>query len=199
MKYLALGDSYTIGELVDYEWNFPSQLVSKLKSSGIDVTLDKLIAVTGWTTDELASAIEKENPGREYDWVTLLIGVNNQYRGRSVDEYRWQFYALLCEAVLFAAGRTERVIVLSIPDWGLTPFNKEKDPGIVSSEIDLYNQVNKEIAERMGCHYVDVTSSTRAHATHLEFLAEDQLHYSGKEYGLWAEKLKEVVEFVMNK
>lgn len=199
MRYLALGDSYTIGELVKYELNFPSQLVSKLHATGIDMTLEQLIAVTGWTTDELALAIEKASPDRNYDWVTLLIGVNNQYRGRSIDEYRWQFYSLLCQALLFAKGQSDRVVVLSIPDWGLTPFNKEIDPVEISKSIDAFNEVNKEITERMGCHYLDVTCSTREHARHPAFLAEDQLHYSAKEYGLWADQLKDIVHFVMKK
>ena len=102
MKYLALGDSYTIGELVNYNDNFPSQLVSILNEKGIEITLDKLIAITGWTTDELSLAIAKEKPSLDYDLVTLLIGVNNQYRGRSLEEYEWQFYSLLCQAILFA-------------------------------------------------------------------------------------------------
>ena len=189
MKYLALGDSYTIGELVNYNDNFPSQLVSILNEKGIEISLDKLIAVTGWTTDELSLAIAKEKPSLEYDVVTLLIGVNNQYRGRSLEEYEWQFYALLCQAILFAKGESKNVIVLSIPDWGLTPFNTEKDKIETSNQIDAFNKINKEITESFGCKYIDVTTSTREHATNEIYLAEDKLHYSKEEYKVWAEKV----------
>lgn len=186
MKYLALGDSYTIGELVEYKHNFPSQLVSILNEKGIEISLDKLIAVTGWTTDELALAIAKEKPNLDYDLVTLLIGVNNQYRGRSLEEYEWQFYSLLCQAILYAKGNTKNVIVLSIPDWGLTPFNTEKDKVEISNQIDAFNKINKEITEKFGCKYIDVTTSTRDHATNEIYLAEDKLHYSKEEYKIWA-------------
>ena len=189
MKYLALGDSYTIGELVNYSDNFPSQLVAILNKKGIEVTLDKLIAVTGWTTDELSMAIAKEKPSLDYDIVTLLIGVNNQYRGRSIEEYEWQFYSLLCQAILYAKGVAEHVIVLSIPDWGLTPFNTERDKIDTSKQIDSFNKINKEITLSLGCKYIDVTSSTRDHATNEIYLAEDKLHYSKEEYTIWAEKI----------
>ncbi len=189
MKYLALGDSYTIGELVNYNDNFPSQLVSILNEKGIEITLDKLIAITGWTTDELSLAIAKEKPSLDYDLVTLLIGVNNQYRGRSLEEYEWQFYSLLCQAILFAKGETKNAIVLSIPDWGLTPFNTEKDKVETSNQIDAFNKINKEITESFGCKYIDVTTSTREHAKNDTYLAEDKLHYSKEEYKIWAEKV----------
>lgn len=189
MKYLALGDSYTIGESVPYDQNFPSQLIALMKEQYPDAYLAQLIAVTGWTTDELAAAIEKAKPSFDHDLVTLLIGVNNQYRGRSLEEYRWQFYSLLCQSILFAGGETQRVVVLSIPDWGLTPFNKDRDPIQTSSEIDQFNAINKEITETVGCRYVDVTTSSREHAKMETYLANDGLHYSGNEYKLWAEKI----------
>jgi lysophospholipase L1-like esterase len=189
MKYLALGDSYTIGELVNYNDNFPSQLVSILNEKGIEIKLDKLIAITGWTTDELSLAIAKEKPSLDYDLVTLLVGVNNQYRSRSLEEYEWQFYALLCQAILYAKGIAQHVIVLSIPDWGLTPFNTEKDKIETSNQIDAFNKINKEITTSLGCKYIDVTTSTREHATDETYLAEDKLHYSKEEYKVWAEKI----------
>jgi lysophospholipase L1-like esterase len=186
MNYLALGDSYTIGEQVAYEKNFPSQIATLLTAHGKPCTLHKLIAVTGWTTDELAQAIAKEKPTHDYDIVTLLIGVNNQYRGRSTEEYAWQFYSLLCQAVLYAKGNANNVYVLSIPDWGLTPFNTERDKTQTSAEIDAYNAINKQIALDMNCKYVDVTSSSRLHATDTHYLAPDGLHYSEHEYAIWA-------------
>jgi lysophospholipase L1-like esterase len=185
IKYLALGDSYTIGEKVEFLENFPNQLATSLNNQGKNCELPKIIAVTGWTTDELSIAIEKERPGTDYDFVTLLIGVNNQYRGRSLEEYSWQFYSLLCQAILYAKGESQRVLVLSIPDWGLTPFNKERDKKITSNEIDSFNQINEEITRAMNCRYIDITQSTRNHAIDLSYLAEDQLHYSAKEYAVW--------------
>ncbi|MBL7764585.1 MAG: SGNH/GDSL hydrolase family protein [Chitinophagaceae bacterium] len=193
IKYLALGDSYTIGEGLDPSENFPNQVVRKLLEKGVYIQLEQIIAVTGWTTDELSEAIAVRKPHLRHDWVSLLIGVNNQYRGRSIEEYSWQFYSLLCQAILFAGGKPERVIILSIPDWGLTPFNVQKDKVTVSSEIDQFNQINKTWAEHFGCHYIDITMSTREHAELSEYLAEDQLHYSGNEYAIWAEKVVQII------
>ena len=188
-KYLALGDSYTIGEQIDYSQNFPSQLVQALNARHADYFLDKLVAVTGWTTSELAAALAKEKPSAIYDLVTLLIGVNNQYRGLTLSEYEWQFYALLCQAILFAKGEPGKVYVLSIPDWGLTPFNKDRDKNIITSEIDAYNKIVKETSLSMGCHFVDITGSTRLHAEDPDYLAPDGLHYAAKEYSVWVEKI----------
>lgn len=193
MNYLALGDSYTIGELVPYEENFPSQVCNILHQKEVNLKLDKLIAVTGWTTDELAAGIYEQKPKPKYDWVTLLIGVNNQYRGRSAQEYAVQFYGLLCQAIYFAQNQANRVIVLSIPDWGTTPFNIERDVEQTSIEIDALNQINREISLELGAHYINVTTSTREHAKNIEYLASDQLHYSGKEYAVWAEAVANVI------
>lgn len=198
MKYLALGDSYTIGEQVDYRHNFPSQTVEILHQQGTDIRLEKLIATTGWTTDELATALSEARPDRNYDWVSLLIGVNNQYRGRSAEEYKVQFYSLLCQAILYAGGRPDRVIVLSIPDWGLTPFNTERDRAQTSADIDAYNRINRAITLDMGCHYLDITASTREHANEQDYLTADKLHYSGKEYRGWAEKLAGIIHRSLN-
>ncbi len=193
MNYLALGDSYTIGESVDYLDNFPSQTTRFIQQKGIQFNLKKLIAVTGWTTDELAKAVATEKPTFDFDWVTLLIGVNNQYRGRSSEEYAWQFYSLLCQSILFAKGKPQHVIVLSIPDWGLTPFNKERNKEETSAQIDEYNAINQSISSELGCHYVDITTSTRLHAEHTDYLAKDLLHYSPKEYAIWAEKVANII------
>lgn len=193
MKYLALGDSYTIGESLDFRDNFPSQVCALLKKENIQLELSDLIAVTGWTTDELAMAIAEKKPAHNHDWVTLLIGVNNQYRKRDIREYEWQFYTLLCQAILFAGNRPRRVIVLSIPDWGLTPFNQERDSTEVSHEIDAFNVVNQKIALEMGAHYIDITASTREHALIEDFLANDGLHYSRDEYAIWANTIKDYI------
>lgn len=192
-KYLALGDSYTIGEQVEPTHNFPNHLCRLLNSSETLYAPPQIIAVTGWTTDELASAIAQQKPGFDHDLVTLLIGVNNQYRGRSTDEYYWQFYSLICQAILFARSIPQHVVVLSIPDWGLTPFNQQRDASEVSAQIDAYNKINQEIAGRFGTKYVDVTTSTRQHARDENYLAPDLLHYSGREYLLWAKKIELVI------
>lgn len=189
INYLALGDSYTIGEQVDYADNFPNQLIQLFQTNGYQAELDQLIAVTGWTTDELALAISKKQPSFDHDLVTLLIGVNNQYRGRSIEEYSWQFYSLLCQAILFAKSIPQHVIVLSIPDWGLTPFNKERDQKVTSDEIDAFNKINSEITKAMSCVYIDITKSSRDHAQDLSYLADDKLHYSAKEYKIWAQEV----------
>jgi lysophospholipase L1-like esterase len=186
MKYLALGDSYTIGEQVAEQDNFPHQLVRLAQSKGIAMELDKLIAVTGWTTDELAAAIYQNQPELNYDFVTLLIG-------RTAEEFAWQFYSLLCQSVLFAGAKPGQVVVLSIPDWGQTPFNTERDAVAVSNDIDAFNSIKKQITLSMGCHFIDITASTRKHAKDPFYLAPDLLHYSANEYARWAEKIMDLI------
>lgn len=199
--YLALGDSYTIGEQVDTKENFPNQLVMLLNEKGIVFAAPEIIAQTGWTTDELQSAIQKATPGNQYDLVTLLIGVNNQYRGRSVDDYLPEFEALLKQAIQFAGNDPGHVIVLSIPDWGVTPFAEAHLPdgqgrnrNQIAKEIDAYNSANKSIAEKYHIHYINITESTREAAHDFTLLADDKLHPSGKEYTKWAKKLAEAIE-----
>lgn len=192
--YLALGDSYTIGEQVETELNFPHQLVTMLNKQGIKVAKPKIIAVTGWTTDELAAAIKAEDIKGTYSFVTLLIGVNNQYRGRSIENYREEYTALLEQAIGFAGGKANRVFVLSIPDWGVTPFAEGRDRQKIATEIDAYNRAKEEITKAYKCHWLEITESTREHGTDESYLVEDKLHYSGKEYGVWAEGLVEMVK-----
>lgn len=193
-KYLALGDSYTIGEQVATELNFPYQTVSLLNGQGISVAPPKIIAVTGWTTDELAAGINAENPKGPYDFVTLLIGVNNQYRGRSIENYREEYTALLKQAIEFAGGNAKRVFVLSIPDWGVTPFAEGRDREQIAKDIDAYNAAKKDITLAYNCHWLEITESTREHGTDESYLVEDKLHYSGKEYAVWAERLAPMVK-----
>lgn len=197
-SYLALGDSYTIGEALDPRDSFPYQAIALLnKEENIEFQEPKIIAVTGWTTDELQEGIQQEGiDGHTFDFVTLLIGVNNQYRGRSADEYAGQFEALLEQAIHFADGKNNRVIVLSIPDWGVTPFarEKEKDPDLVAQEIDTFNNINKGISIRKNVHYIDITFSTRFHGAQDEYLVDDKLHYSALEYKIWAERLSNLIK-----
>jgi len=184
-RYLALGDSYTIGESVAVEERFPMQLAKQLKLGEPEI-----IAKTGWTTDELNAAIDKADPHGPYDLVTLLIGVNNQYRGRSADEYRQQFVALLQRAIGFAGGKPHNVVVVSIPDWGVTPFAKDRDRAKIAREIDQFNAINREEAARAGARYADITPHSRTAATDASLVAPDGLHPSGKMYAEWARAIQ---------
>ncbi|MCF8450538.1 MAG: SGNH/GDSL hydrolase family protein [Taibaiella sp.] len=188
-SYLALGDSYTIGEQVPPEDSFPFQTVHLLRGMKMEVADPVVIAVTGWTTDELAASIREHNINETFSIVSLLIGVNNQYRRRSIENYREEFQQLLNQSISFAGGVPQRVFVLSIPDWGVTPFAKDRDRMQIAREIDAYNAACKEIALAANCHYLEITESTRTHGNDAAFLVADELHPSGKEYGIWARKL----------
>jgi lysophospholipase L1-like esterase len=187
--YLALGDSYTIGESVPIAESFPYQTVQLLRKAGYSFQAPEIIAKTGWTTDELRQGIKSKLLLPAYDLVTLLIGVNNQYRERSMEDYSADFENLLENAIRFAAGKAEHVFVLSIPDWGVTPFAAGRNRSAISTAIDQFNQTNKILVEKFACHYIDITSGTREAGTDESLLAIDQLHPSGKEYARWAEKL----------
>lgn len=191
--YLALGDSYTIGELVPAKENFPHQLVALMKKDHFDMADPVIIATTGWTTDELAASIREHNITETFSFVTLLIGVNNQYRGRDVENYKEEFTSLLNQAIVFANGHARHVFVVSIPDWGVTPFAEGKDRQKIAQEIDAYNEAARTIAAAHQCHYTDITDSTRRNGTDAAFLAEDGLHPSGKEYAVWAERLAPLI------
>lgn len=194
---LCLGDSYTIGEGVPLTENFPYQTMQLLRNSGYSFQAPEIIAKTGWTTDELQTAINRHTFLAVYDFVTLLIGVNNQYRGRSVDEYLPAFESLLSQAIQFAGNRKERVMVLSIPDWGVTPFAAGRDRAKIAAEIDAYNAANKSVAEKAGVHYINITPGTREAASDASLLAADGLHPSAKEYARWAEKVAAYIQSVL--
>ncbi len=187
LKMLALGDSYTIGELVKPEERWTHQLIEMLKLKHIYFSEPQTIATTGWTTDELHAAINRGRPPHDFDLVSLLIGVNNQYRGRTLENYKHEFETLLEEAITFASNRPSRVIVLSIPDWGVTPFCLEHggNPEKVATEIDAFNLINLEGSNTHGVHYVDITPISRNPDPSL--LVSDLLHPSGVQYKLWAE------------
>lgn len=189
ITYLALGDSYTIGEAVPASASFPVQTADMLRATGIDINQPDIVAVTGWTTDELTQGIANASLHPPYHLVTLLIGVNNQYRGRSLDEYRAQFTGLLKQAIHFAGNRPGAVVVLSIPDWGVTPFAADRDRQKIAAEIDAFNTANKEIAASFKTQYLDITGFTREAAADPSLVAEDGLHPSGKDYQRWAKAL----------
>ncbi len=197
--YLALGDSYTIGELVPMAENFPHQLTDVLRKEHIEVAAPVIIAKTGWTTDELAAAIMEHNITDTFSFVTLLIGVNNQYRGRDVANYKEEFTQLLQQAISFAGNKPERVFVISTPDWGATPFAEGKDRKQVAKEIDDYNHAEQEITAAHKCHYLNITESTRENGNKEAFLAEDKLHPSAKEYAIWVNELAPVIATELKK
>ncbi len=184
--YLALGDSYTIGEQVLFQENFPNQLVRQMREKGYSFAAPEILAKTGWTTDELQKGIDRHLFLPDYDFVSLLIGVNNQYRGRSEEEYRKDFEHLLHQALRFAGGKKERVLVLSIPDWGVTPFAANADRNKIRNEIDAFNKANRQITEAAGIPYLYITDYTREAASDPALLAADGLHPSAKEYQRWA-------------
>ncbi|MFD2203032.1 SGNH/GDSL hydrolase family protein [Shivajiella indica] len=195
--YLALGDSYTIGEGVEESGRYPNQTVALLNEKGMELELSGIIAKTGWTTNELAEGIEKAGiKGKKYDLVTLLIGVNNQYRGRDVENYKSEFKELLQDAIDFAKGNANHVAVISIPDWGVTPFAQERgtDQKKVALEIDIYNQANQEIAKELGAHYIEITERYREIGALPQMVVADKLHPSGLVYKEWAEQLVQVIE-----
>ena len=183
------GQLHTIGESVAAGERFPSQLAEMLRERGVKIDDPLIIAKTGWTTDELTAAMNQADvDDRTFELVTLLIGVNNQYRGRDVEEYRAQFVALLSRAIRLAKNKSARVIVLSIPDWGVTPFadRNKRDSAKVADEINLFNEVNREETEKVGARYVDITPISRTSKTRPTLLAPDGLHPSGEQYAQWA-------------
>ncbi|MEO8539887.1 MAG: SGNH/GDSL hydrolase family protein [bacterium] len=190
VRYLALGDSYTIGEAVAASERFPAQLADRLRSEGMhDSASPQIIARTGWTTDELATAIAGAPPDSPFDLVTLLIGVNNQFRGQPLTEYREGFRDLLRTAMSFAGGQTERVIVISIPDWGVTPFAEGRDRRQISAEIDAFNEVAAEEAKHARVRFIDITPISRLAGDEPGLIADDGLHPSGEMYSRWVEAL----------
>ena len=184
--YLALGDSYTIGDSLPLYDSFPYQLVQLLRARGHHFHAPEMVAKTGWTTSELAEHLIHTRLNPQYDFVTLLIGVNNQYREEKMKDYKNDFEFLLKKAIHFAAEKSQHVIVLSIPDWGVTPFAEGRDRNKIATEIDAYNAINSNLAGRYHCQYLNITTGTRETENDATLLAEDKLHPSAKEYQRWA-------------
>lgn len=197
--YLALGDSYTIGESVKQSESFPFQLKDALKTEGITIETPKIIAVTGWTTDELQGAIKQAKLTQKFDIVTLLIGVNNQYRGYPIETYKKEFSELLQTAIDFSGGRKARVFVISIPDWGTTPFakNASKSPETIAIEIDAFNAAAAKIANEAGISFTNITTDSRMATNDISLIAADGLHPSGKMYYNWVNALTSKISSVL--
>lgn len=197
--YLALGDSYTIGENVPKEARWGEQLTEMLRTENIDISNPVTIARTGWTTSELAGAIRSANPSSDFDLVSLMIGVNNQYRGQSVTTYKTEFRELLQTAIRLGSNKPENVIVLSIPDWGATPFAVGRNRQQIAEEIDAFNAVAKEEAQNAGVAFINITPLTRQHGSDAAYLANDMLHYSGKMHREWAMLALPVAKSILRK
>lgn len=190
---LCLGDSYTIGEGVAIHETFPYQLVQMLRYNGTHLHAPEIIAKTGWTTFELIDHISHSILHDDYDFVTLLIGVNNQYRNLSAENYKSEFEFLLQKAIGLAGKKSNKVIVLSIPDWSVTPFAEGRDRKKISDEIELFNQINEKISKAKQVHYIDITKGTQEAATNDLLLTSDKLHPSAIEYKRWAEQVKAII------
>ena len=194
-KYLALGDSYTIGESVAEAERWPVQLVKALDKKGVKYSTPTIIATTGWRTDDLAKAAMQANLNDDYDLVSLLIGVNNQYQGKPADrQYEAEFQELLHVAIKAAGGKREHVFVVSIPDYGFTPFGKAKKEEITKG-IDQFNAANEKIAKQNNTLYINITDISRKAIEQPDLVAGDGLHPSGKMYALWVERILEKRKF----
>ncbi|WP_146907168.1 SGNH/GDSL hydrolase family protein [Arenimonas daejeonensis] len=201
LGYLALGDSYTIGEAVPEAGRWPMQLAAALRARGIAIADPRIIATTGWTTDELSAAMDAAEPIGTFAFASLLIGVNNQYRGRDVDNYRAEFATLLDRAIGLVAGREDRVLVLSIPDWGVTPFGQGsgRDTAQIARELDAYNAAAAEECSVRGVAFVDITAASRSPGSQPDRIAEDGLHPSALAYTDWTALALPVAERLLRK
>ena len=192
VHFLALGDSYTIGQSVSTSENWPNQFSAALTLKGINIQETKIIAQTGWRTDNLKSAISQMQPLAGFNLVSLLIGVNNQYQGRSLQAYTLEFEELLKTAIQLAGNSPEHVFVLSIPDYAFTPFGNGNS--VISSQINQFNAINRQIAENYHIKYIDITPISRNGLAQPELVASDGLHPSGKMYSLWVQEIMRSVE-----
>ncbi len=198
--YLALGDSYTIGQSVSEAERYPNQLAALLKQDSILIAQPEIIARTGWTTFDLLTRLNSNPPlNNSYDIVTLLIGVNNQYQRLSQANYREEFKVLLEKAIAYAGKKRTNVIVLSIPDYGVTPFGMGSNSALISSQVDSFNVINREVTITEGCTYVDITPSSKEALTNPGLVASDGLHPSGSEYRKWALMLEPIFKALVKK
>ena len=192
--FLALGDSYTIGEGILLKDSFPYQTVQLLRQQNFEIAAPEIIAKTGWTTKDLLEGISNTKLLAQYDFVSLLIGVNNQYDGVAFEDFEKEFELLIQKSIELANKKSNNVFVLSIPDWGATPFAADRYGVSIAAEIYKYNNSCKLIAEKYNCVFIEITEAYILDAAKEDFLASDKLHPSGKEYGKWAEKLFENIK-----
>jgi len=188
-RYLALGDSYTIGESVKQNQRWPVQLATRLTEHGVAIDKPVIIARTGWTSGQLLAAIERKNPLGTFDLVSLMIGVNNQYRHRSLAEFRSEFRLLLQKAQAFAGDDAKRLIVLSIPNWGVTPYGQRFNPQLIGDDIERFNKLCREETTRIGAQYVNITALSEDLAEDRSYTAADGLHPSAKLYKAWVDEV----------
>lgn len=195
VRFLALGDSYTIGESVPVNSRWPNQLIDSLNQRGLDGLEPSIIATTGWRTDQLKTAISKAKLKHTFSLVSLLIGVNNFYQGRSAADYTHEFEELLVTAIKLAGYKKTSVFVVSIPDYGFTPFGKDQQEKI-SKGIDEFNAINKNIAEKHGIKYFDITDISRRGLDEPDLVANDGLHPSSRMYSEWVSRILQDVTIV---
>ena len=190
---LCLGDSYTIGENVPLHESFPYQTIQLLRQQKIEFHAPEIIAKTGWTSFELIEHLSKTTLQSKYDFVTLLVGVNNQYRGLSAEDFKIDFEFLLKKALALVVNNSKHIIVLSIPDWGVTPFAKDRNEKQISNEINVFNGVCELLAQKYQTHFINITESTLRAQLDESLLTSDGLHYSVKEHAIWAEKVAAII------
>jgi lysophospholipase L1-like esterase len=199
IKYLALGDSYTIGESVCVTCRFPAQLADSLQSGHNYQVSTNIIAQTGWTTTNLKSAIAAEAPATDYDLVTLLIGVNNQFQHRPFSLYETEFPELVNIAISHANGNKNNVVVLSIPDYAYTPYGQgSSDPQEISDQIDAYNAFAENYCNSNDIKFVNITDITRNGLSNPALVADDGLHPSEDAYELFVEEMIDDVLEALN-
>ncbi|BDQ11469.1 SGNH/GDSL hydrolase family protein [Sediminibacterium sp. TEGAF015] len=196
-SFLALGDSYTIGEAVPIHESFPYITTQLLRKKKISIYAPEIVAKTGWTSSELAEHLLHTQLNHHYDFVSLLIGVNNQYRNLSVDNFLNDFEFLVKKAIHFASGKNERVIILSIPDWGCTPFATDKNKEQIAKEIDAFNIVCKQTAKQYHTNFIDITTETREFSLEPKAIASDGLHFSYETHLIWAKKMANAIQQIL--
>ncbi len=194
---LALGDSYTIGQGVPQLESWPFQLMDSITKRGMEARVPEVIAQTGWRTDNLLKAMDGYNFKPSYDMVAVLIGVNNQFQGRSTEDYARDLSFILDQAVELGRNGNGSVLMLSIPDYAFTLFGQDRDPEKISEEIDLFNQINNEIAQTYGITYIDITDVSRWGLDQPDLVASDDLHPSGKMYAIWVTRILKELNYVI--
>ncbi|MGN8225978.1 SGNH/GDSL hydrolase family protein [Gracilimonas sp. BCB1] len=197
VSYLALGDSYTIGTGIEREHSYPYQLADSLSTLGFKIDTTHIIATNGWTTADLKNGIAEHNPASDFDLVSLLIGVNNQYQWLDIELYKVEFRELLEQAIGFAGGDSKKVFVISIPNYGVTPFAQSKDPETIRRKISEYNALAQDISGEYDVSFINITPISEMAEDDLTLLATDELHPSAKMYSMWIEEMLPTVTHIL--